>query len=191
MAKSPVTLRTATLCITASSDRALVSSPCLMYPMRGTGKGQGTAVLYEGGLNSRGETCGFYLDSTGNVFCFLRQRSGVITTFDPLDSTLCFPTWIYDGRVTTGCTLANGSFHGFIRKPNGALKTFDVPDPNLGAFGTQPNSINAFGVIAESSETRPLSPMVLSGRWTERFADSMPQVLARCLDRTRVQPLKA
>lgn len=117
-------------------------------PNAGTGKGQGTAVLYEGGLNTRGETCGFYFDSTGNVFCFLRRRSGVITTFDPLDSTLCFPTWINDKRVTTGCTLANGSFHGFIRIPNGALKTFDVPDPNLGAFGTQPNSINAFGVIA-------------------------------------------
>jgi len=116
-------------------------------PNSGTGNKQGTVVLYGGALNSHGELCGFFTDPNGAVFCYVRQRSGAIISFDPLESTLCFPTWINDARVSTGCTLANGSFHGFIRRSNGAIKTFDVPDPSLGAFGTQPNAINAFGVI--------------------------------------------
>jgi hypothetical protein len=116
-------------------------------PNAGTGKGQGTVVLYGGALNSQGEICGFYFEPTGAVLCYLRIASGVITTFDPLNSTLCFPGWINNAGVTIGSALADGSYHGFIRGSNGAITTFDVPYRNLGAAGTQPNAISASGVI--------------------------------------------
>jgi hypothetical protein len=116
-------------------------------PKAGTTAKQGTVVLYESGLNSQGETCGFYFDSNGNVFPFIRKKSGVVISFDPLKSTLTFPTWINDGGITVGCALTADSCYGFIRNPDGALTTFKVPYPNLGTAGTQPNAISSSGVI--------------------------------------------
>jgi hypothetical protein len=116
-------------------------------PNAGTGSKQGTVVLYEGGLNSRGDTCGFYFDSNSNVFPFIREPSGAIISFDPLESTLTFATWINDAGITVGCALTDDSCDGFIRKPDGALTTFYVPYPNLGPAGTQPNAISSSGVI--------------------------------------------
>jgi hypothetical protein len=116
-------------------------------PKAGTAAKQGTVVLYEGGLNSQGETCGFYFNSNGKVFPFIRKPNGVITSFDPLKSKLTFPTWINDGGITVGCALTADSCYGFIRNPGGALTTFQVPYPNLGAAGTQPNAISSSGVI--------------------------------------------
>jgi len=115
-------------------------------PNVGTAAKQGT-VLYEGGLNSQGKTCGFYFDSNGNVFPFIRKQSGVTISFDPLKSTLTFPTSINDGGITVGCALTADSCYGFIRNPDGALTTFKVPYRDLGTAGTQPNAISSSGVI--------------------------------------------
>jgi hypothetical protein len=116
-------------------------------PNAGKSNGQGTVVLYGGGLNSHGKICGFYFDTAGDVLCYLRNRSGLITSFDPLGSTFCFPDWINEAGVSVGCALANGASHGFICSSNGAITTFDVPDCNLGPLGTQPNAISPSGVI--------------------------------------------
>jgi|ERR1700678_2735887 len=116
-------------------------------PNAGTGKGQGTVVLYGGALNAQGEICGFYFDPTGAVLCYLRVASGLITTFDPLNSILCFPGWINQAGVTIGSALADGTYHSFICSSNGAITTFDAPYGELGAAGTQANAISASGVI--------------------------------------------
>jgi hypothetical protein len=116
-------------------------------PKAGKAPKQGTVVLYEGGLNSRGETCGFYFEPDGNVIAFIRKANGVINSFDPLKSTLTFCTWINDEGTAVGCALTSDSCYGFIRNPAGALKTFSVPYPNLGTTGTQPNAISSARVI--------------------------------------------
>ena len=115
-------------------------------PKAGKASKQGTVVLYEGGINSRGETCGFYFASNGNVFPFIRKAGGAITTFDPLESTLTFCTWINDAGIAVGCAITSDSCYGFTRNPDGVLATFQVPYPT-GPAGTQPNSISSSGVI--------------------------------------------
>ena len=116
-------------------------------PKAGTAPKQGTVVLYEGGLNSRGETCGFYFDSKGKVFPFIRKASGVIISFDPLKSKLTFCTWISDARIAVGCALTSDSCYGFVRDPAGTVTTLNVPYSNLGKAGTQPNAISSSSVI--------------------------------------------
>jgi hypothetical protein len=116
-------------------------------PNAGRASKQGTVVLYEGGLNVKGETCGFYFNSNGKFFPFIRKTNGVIDSFDPLKSKGTFCTWINDAGIAVGCALTSDSCDGFIRSSAGAIKTFQVPYPNLGTAGTQPNSISFSGVI--------------------------------------------
>jgi hypothetical protein len=115
-------------------------------PNAGKASKQGTVVLYEGGLNSSGETCGFYFNSAGEFFPFIRKPGGAIDSFDPLGSKGTFCTWINDAGTAVGCALTSDSCSGFIRNSKGALNTFQVPY-TTGTAGTQPNSISSTGVI--------------------------------------------
>jgi uncharacterized membrane protein len=69
----------------------------------------------------------------------VRNPNGTVTIFDA-------PNVCTDGTFATGINSAGvivGGFcgHGFLRSPNGAFSTFDIP----GADGTDPSAINSAG----------------------------------------------
>ena len=86
-------------------------------------------------LNNWGTITGYYLDANGVFHGFLRSPDGKFTTFDApgADTTAgdfngTFPNAINDaGAITGGYSDASGGGHGFLRSPEGAFTTFDVP----------------------------------------------------------------
>lgn len=110
-------------------------------------------------MNQHEETTGTYFEPiTGNPFGgnyrgFVRDRDGTFSTFDAATYAPCciwtFSNDINDAGETTG-TDNDGFdvYHGFIRKPDGAITILDVPGAgtslNQGAGGV---SINSSGTV--------------------------------------------
>jgi hypothetical protein len=96
--------------------------------------------------------CMLGLGSTG-----LAQKPHIITFEAPGadttgDNNGTYPSSINNwGAITGSYQDTNNTFHGFLRYPNGAFTTFEVPGADSGPFnGTTPSGINDLGVIAGS-----------------------------------------
>jgi len=68
----------------------------------------------------------------------------VITTFDVPGSASTYPMAIAGSRIAGWYADGGGSYHGFVRKANGQIETFDVS----AAVATIANCINASGEVA-------------------------------------------
>jgi hypothetical protein len=96
-------------------------------------------------INIRGAITGFYFDN-GAKIGFVRAPDGGITTFS-LPGCRMVPVGINRGGEIAGeCDLDKHLGHsaGFVRRANGKIQTFHVPQ---GGVGTQPTGINDAGVI--------------------------------------------
>jgi hypothetical protein len=111
---------------------------------------QGTQAV---AINPQGTITGNYFDSSGLGHGFLRARNGTFITFDPPGVTTApglntAPWGINPAGTTAGWWYTNlGSnffVHGFLRTPDGAFTTVDVPD----ASQTWVYDINATGTVA-------------------------------------------
>jgi len=126
-------------------------------PGAGTGAFQGTSPF---GINSKGATTGVYTDANNLNHGFLRAPDSAIATFDAPGAgtgagqgTLAsgFAAINAKGEITGAYVDANNASHGFLRAPDGAITTFDVPGAGTGAFqGTEPLGINSKGAISGS-----------------------------------------
>jgi hypothetical protein len=129
-------------------------------PGAGTGPGQGTFTTVTNGLNPGGAVTGWYLDANNVFHGFVRTSNGAITTFDVPGAGTgtgsfqgTFPEGINpEGAVTGASQDASNVLHGFVRAPNGAITTFDVPGAGTAAFQgtlafTPSGAISAAGTI--------------------------------------------
>ena len=114
-------------------------------------------------INPNGAITGHYVDSASVSHGFLRDKNGVITTFDApgagtgagqgTQSFAISP----DGEVTGFYFDATNAVHGFLRDTNGVITTFDVP-----GGGTGPGRVRLAGALLrtepswESSLTRTM-----------------------------------
>ena len=109
--------------------------------------------------NPQGVVTGAYFQPiSGNPFggdydVFARARNGTFTTFAAADYPPCC-IWSFSSGIDPGGTITgvfNDGFsinHGFLRAPNGTVKTFDVPGSGTGSNqGTVPLGINVAGVV--------------------------------------------
>ena len=113
-------------------------------PAAGTGPSQGT--LPED-INPEGVIAGEYSDTSGVSHGFLRTEDGTIITFDVLGAGTgpgqgTFVSSV-DGLTPAGAiggyyTDQKGVNHGYVRSPDGAITTFDVPGAGTGP-GQGPN----------------------------------------------------
>jgi hypothetical protein len=104
-------------------------------------------------INNFGAITGAYLDANNVYHGFVRSPEGKFTTFDSPGADLnaqdyngTFPNAINDAGAITGLYVdVSGGAHGFLRTPEGAFTTFDVPK---GIFGsTTPIGLNLEGAI--------------------------------------------
>lgn len=98
-------------------------------------------------INIKGTVVGSY--GTDGEHGFIRYADGTITTFDGQDCNI-FSADINDKGVVTGSCQDHqhpGRFLGFVRKPDGTVNEFRVPN---GGNSTTPVGINNAGVIAGS-----------------------------------------
>ena len=134
----------------------------------------GAAVDTTLGINNRRQTTGSYLDPgvTPNpdgvlpTHSFVRDRRGAVTRFDVPRALFTESFDINNqGRVAgtyadAGATLnpdgsvPRGVIHGFVRKPNGAIRTIDVP----GAADTTVVSLNDRGQVVGVYDKFTASP---------------------------------
>jgi hypothetical protein len=109
---------------------------------------------YSVSINPAGEILGATIDSSGATTGFLRSSLGTFTTFNvsgateytyPFFGVGAFGSTLNPSSEATGAYFdANGTGHGFVRDPRGAITTFDAP----GAVGeTSPLSINPAGEV--------------------------------------------
>jgi hypothetical protein len=107
-------------------------------------------------ISETGEITGYYFDSADVSHGFLRDRNGVITTFDVPGSGTGFQQGTYGGGFTPSGTImgnyvdADNLSHGFLLDRNGVFTTFDAPDAGHvpgSDDGTYPFGINANGAI--------------------------------------------
>jgi hypothetical protein len=118
----------------------------------GTGLYQGTTA---NNINAFGFTAGYYSDDNSVFHGFVRTPYGKITTFDGPDQT----TSKYYGVLLNTCGALNdvgeiagyylgsdNAFHSFLRSPNGAIASYEVP----GEPATYAAAINVFGVTVGS-----------------------------------------
>ncbi len=123
-------------------------------PGAGTVPDTGTSAQ---NINAAGTIAGRTFDNNSVQHGFVRARNGTIITYDgpgagtgPFQGT--FPA-IQDGINEAGAITGNiwdasDVFHGFVRAPDGAITTFDVPGAGTGAFqGTLAANINKPGAI--------------------------------------------
>ena len=103
-----------------------------------------------------GEITGFYDNGTDGNHGFLRDKKGVITTFDVPGAGTGPGQGTFGGGLTpSGAIMGNyldadNVSHGFLRDKKGAITTFDAPDAGNvpGSFqGTYPFGINTNGAI--------------------------------------------
>jgi hypothetical protein len=98
-------------------------------------------------INDADTITGYFFDASPNVRSFVRDRNGTVTIFDAPNvcntSNGTFATGINPTGVIVGVFYDAGCvhFHGFLRLPNGAFSTFDIP----GADETNPSAINPAG----------------------------------------------
>ena len=125
-------------------------------PGAGTGSGQGTgcfaytdcSVL----INNWGAITGYYLDANNVFHGFLRSPEGTFTNFEapgsdtnPNDFNGTLPNAINDAGAITGIYYdVQNVGHGFLRSPEGAYVTVDVPG---GSQFTNPIAINLEGAV--------------------------------------------
>ena len=118
-------------------------------PGAGTGANQGTLAV---DINLEGEIAGYTQDNNNVFHGFLRSPTGVFRSFDAPNAG----TGQFQGTVVTlesglnasGAVIgwyfdSSGAAHGYLRRPNGAIISFDPP----GSVFTIPGAINPEGVI--------------------------------------------
>ncbi len=112
-------------------------------------------------INLLGSIASFYIDANSVVHGYLRSAWGTFTTFDVpgagpqgidcySDCAIGLNDW---GEITGSYPDANNVYHGFLRRPDGRITSFDAPgaDTTPGDDnGTYPYSINDVGVIMGS-----------------------------------------
>jgi probable HAF family extracellular repeat protein len=105
-------------------------------------------------INNLGSATGIYFEGgPGNpALSFVRSPSGTITTFAPKGAVYTVAFGINDFGVIVGYFgSADGHQHGFVRKPNGAIAQFDLPNPP--AVDSNLAAINNFGVLLGGYDT--------------------------------------
>jgi hypothetical protein len=111
-------------------------------------------------INPAGAIAGDYLDASNVGHGFLRAPDGTITTFDAPGAgtgsgqgTLTSST---DGLNPAGAIAgayldASNVYHGYVRAPDGTIRTFDAPGAGTaagqGTFASLTGGINPVGVI--------------------------------------------
>ena len=133
-------------------------------PEAGTGPGEGT--LPEG-INSAGVITGYYTDTSGSSHGFVRTAEGTFRIFDAPGAGIpagaaCTPPIIcsngtqgaainVEGEIVGQYVDTNDVFHGFLRAPDGAIRTFDAPGAGTasgqGTYITFGEGINLFGTV--------------------------------------------
>jgi hypothetical protein len=116
---------------------------------QGTGCYSDCSVL----INNFGAITGTYEDANSVFHGFVRSPEGKFTTFEAPDADTTagdfngtFANGINDAGAITGFYAdASGGTHGFLRSPEGAFTTFDVPGSAMGA--TIANALNLEGAI--------------------------------------------
>jgi len=114
-------------------------------PGAGTGPGHGTFVTSPLIINPDGAIAGWAVDSAFVYHGFLRDKNGVITTFDAPGAgtgagqgTLSFAI-SPRGEITGFYFDGTNAVRGFLRDEEGVITTFDVPGagtgPGQGTFG--------------------------------------------------------
>jgi hypothetical protein len=101
---------------------------------------------YADGINQSGDITGYAYNNAAYVGFVRKASDGSFTIFYNID--VCqvnrvFPVAINaDGSVTGSCLDGNFVQHGFVRAPDGTIKSFSVPNAN---GGTTPTAIAANG----------------------------------------------
>jgi hypothetical protein len=101
---------------------------------------------YADGINAAGDITGYAYNNAAYVGFVRKASDGTFTIFYNID--VCqvnhvFPVAInVDGSVTGSCLDENFVQHGFVRGPDGTIKSFSVPNAN---GGTTPTAIAANG----------------------------------------------
>jgi hypothetical protein len=119
-------------------------------PGAGTGPGQGTFCVSPLIINPNGAIAGYYVDSSGVSHGFLRDKNGVITTFDvPGADEGTFSYAISQTGAITGYYFDGADVsHGFLRDSNGVITTYDVPGSGTAPFqGTYGGGFTPRGTI--------------------------------------------
>jgi probable HAF family extracellular repeat protein len=118
-------------------------------PNAGSGPNQGTFPSASKALGPSGVSTGQYIDSKGTQHGYVRQLTGVITSFDPPGSIATFANGINpEGTIVGSFGDKNNAGHSFVRNANGAINTFDVP----GSF--------------DASNAMDITPLgVITGNW--------------------------
>ena len=120
-------------------------------PGAGKGAGQGTLAW---GIVKGGWIQGDYIDGKGVYHGFLRDPiTGTITKFDipgmgrgAGQGAVAVWGMAPDREIAGGYYDANNSYHGFLRKPNGKITTFECPW--AGAGGSAALAVNPAGLIS-------------------------------------------
>ena len=105
--------------------------------------GYGTVPL---AINLEGAVVGYYSDPNFSFHAFLRSPDGTFTTWIGPDACTgngsegCYGSGAFNinlfGLVVGAYMDNSGNFvqHGYVRSPDGKLKTFDVPDAGTGSY---------------------------------------------------------
>ena len=108
-------------------------------PGAGTGPfPEGTFVTSPLDINANGAIAGYYNDSAQVGHAFLRDKSGVFTTFDAPGAGTQAGQGTFSfaispvGEVTGFLFDAVTASHGFLRDKNGVITTYDVPGSGTG-----------------------------------------------------------
>lgn len=121
------------------NDDAFVLSPDGMFTLFNVHHAETTATS----INDRGTIAGDFYDTTDHGF--VRATDGTITEFDPKHSVGTLVNGINArGLVVGAYQTSDDVLHAFVRKPGGAIASFDAPDA---VYGTTPTGINKTGVI--------------------------------------------
>ena len=127
-------------------------------PGAGTRSSQGTVPM---SINPAGTITGYYVDAGSIFHGFVRDKDGIITSFDA-GPNFTIPTSINPkGTITGSYQDASRVTHGFVRDKDGTITTFDVP--GAGSNGTFPASINPSGEITGIWTTGVFHGTVLHG----------------------------
>jgi hypothetical protein len=97
-------------------------------------------------INAKGAITGAYAPGDGASSGFVRDRNGLVMTFDVSgDTNGTSPTGINNKGWVTGYDVdGNDAYHGFVRAPDGTITAFDP----TGSTQTEAWGINAAGTVA-------------------------------------------
>jgi hypothetical protein len=101
----------------------------------------GSSETFAQSINDEGTITGYYIAAPSSAaHGYVRDPEGNFTLFDHA------PNSINAGGAVTGSYAENGVSHGFVRRADGKLISFDPP----GSISTTARSINAKGAITGS-----------------------------------------